>query len=502
MKKLILFPELILTLIFSVQTNFANYSTPGSSVSWNLNDLVSNSGGVVTFSSGIYFVNDTLIISSSDTLKILNNSTLKLAYNIVFKIRGTIFVNPPDSVNITSIDTAQKFSEMRIDTSSSSILQKVIFAYSFNGLRISDCNPLINLCTIRNNCFGNTATTAPAINLFRSNPIISNCSIYRNYKVAIGGGANIANAPQILYNNIYENNYANANASQINLGQSGSGTTIIRGNTIIGLYTNSGGIATLPIGTLTIIIENNVIKKNRYGIALQSSGNAIVRGNIIDSNNIQNNPNLGGSGINLLGSGVTALISKNLIRGNLWGITVQSRANPMIGDLSNSDTNYIGLNQIYHNHNSGIFYDLYNNTINPIKAENNYWGTTIIDTVEAHIVHQPDNDSGFVDYLPLWTPVGVSSVNTEIPSSYILYDAYPNPFNPVTNIRFEIPFSGNVKISVYDITGKEVSVLLNEFVSSGRYEVQFDGGKFSSGVYFYSISAGNYSATKKLILVK
>jgi len=127
----------------------------------------------------------------------------------------------------------------------------------------------------------------------------------------------------------------------------------------------------------------------------------------------------------------------------------------------------------------------------------------IQDSVEAHIFHQPDSAAlGFVDYLPLWTPVGISPVNSEIPSKYMLYDAYPNPFNPVTNIRFEIPLSGNVKISVYDIEGKEVTILLNEFISPGKYEVQFDGGNFSSGVYFFSIVSGNFLSTKKLVLVK
>ena len=128
MKKLFLFPVLILTLIFSVHTNFANYSTPGSSVSWNLNDLVSNSGGVVTFSSGTYFVNDTLTVSSSDTLKILTNATVKFAFNVVFFVNGTLIVNPADSVKFTSIDTTQKFMDVRLDDlSDASIINKLIF---------------------------------------------------------------------------------------------------------------------------------------------------------------------------------------------------------------------------------------------------------------------------------------------------------------------------------------------------------------------------------------
>jgi parallel beta-helix repeat protein len=503
MKKLIQFPVLILTLIFSVHTNFANYSTPGLSVSWNLNDLVSNSGGVVTFSSGTYFVNDTLTVSSSDTLKILTNATVKLAYNVVFLVNGTLIVNPTDSVKFTSIDTTQKFQELRLDgASNASLFNKFIFEYSFNGLRLLNVSPQFTNCTFRYNCFGATLTT-PALNLFNSNAVVTNCLFYRNYRAAIAGGSNIANAPQITNSQFIENVLTSGNVPQINLGQSGSGTTLIRGCTIIGISVLSGGIAALPTGTLTLIAENNIIKKNRYGIALNGSVNAIIRGNTIDSNNIQGLPLLGGSGLNFVGSGINARVSKNIIRWNLWGVTLQSNAAPVFGDLSISDTNYVGMNQIHSNSNSGVFYDFYNNTAQPIKAENNFWGTMIQDSVEAHIFHQPDSAAlGFVDYLPLWTPVGISPVNSEIPPNYMLYDAYPNPFNPVTNIRFEIPSSGNVKISVYEITGKVVSVLLNEFVNSGKYEVQFDGGKFSSGIYFYSILSGNYSATKKLVLVK
>ncbi|MEZ4824517.1 MAG: dockerin type I domain-containing protein [Ignavibacteria bacterium] len=75
-----------------------------------------------------------------------------------------------------------------------------------------------------------------------------------------------------------------------------------------------------------------------------------------------------------------------------------------MGDLSSPDTTDVGLNQIYNNGNTGQIYDLYNNTPDSLKAENNYWGTSIQDSVEAHIYHKPDDPSlGNVDYLPLAT---------------------------------------------------------------------------------------------------
>ena len=501
MKKVILFFTFLINF-----TVYSDYTTPNTSVSWNLDNLVTNSGGAVTFSGGNYFINSNLTIAQSDTLKILSNATVKIALNVVFLVNGTFIVNPADSVKLTSIDTTQKFTELRLDAAGVNCsFNKMIFEYSFNGLRLLNVSPNFTNCTFRYNCNGNSSTTVPALNLFNSNPTIQNCLFYRNHRAAIAGGSNIPNAPKILYSQFIENNLLNGNVPQINLGQSGSGTTIIRGCTILGSAIQSGGIATLALGTLSIIIENNIIKRNRYGIAITNANtSAIIRGNIIDSNNIQGDPNLGGSGINFNGtSTVTALVSKNYIRGNLWGITIQSSAKPMLGNLSVSDSNYIGQNFIFWNHNNGVFYDLYNNTPDSIKAENNFWGTGNPDSVEAHIVHKPDNAAlGFVDYLPLFIPLGINEITNEIPAGYKLFDAYPNPFNPETNIKFMIPAEGLTTLKIFDITGKDVGTLLNEKLNSGTYIYSFSATSLASGVYFYSLRSGNYFETKKFILVK
>ncbi len=496
---------LTILLLFS-SVVYAGYSTPGTGKSWNLDSLTAFSGGSVTFSGGVYYFNDTLILSQSDTLKILVNTTVKLASIGVFSVYGTLIINPPDSVKFTSADTTQKFYEMRLeDLSDASVMKKMIFEYSFNGIRLLNTSPLIDSCIIRYNCTGNTSTTAPAINLFNSNAVISHCKIYRNYKVAIGGGANIANAPQILYNEIYVNNIANANVSQINLGASGTGTTLIKGNIIRGLFINAGGIATLPVGNLNIVIEDNIIKNNRYGIAIQNANtNAVIRGNIIDSNNIQGNPMLGGSGINFLGnSTLTAVVTHNFIRWNLWGITIQNTAKPNLGNLSNTDTSDNGYNYIYGNSNSDTIYDLYNNTPDSIKAENNFWGTGNLSIIEQHIFHKPDNPAlGFVDYIPIYIPVSVSNNGSLLPSGYKLFNIYPNPFNPTAVITYEIPKAVHVYLKVYDILGKEISVLEEGVKQAGKHEVIFNGVNFSSGVYFVVLKTEGFVDSRKFVLIK
>jgi hypothetical protein len=79
---------------------------------------------------------------------------------------------------------------------------------------------------------------------------------------------------------------------------------------------------------------------------------------------------------------------------------------------------------------------------------------------------------------------------------------YPNPFNPTTTIKYELPKSSMVRLSVYDILGREVSVLVNETVDAGVHEVRFEAAGLASGVYFYRLTAGSFVQTRKLLLVR
>jgi len=98
--------------------------------------------------------------------------------------------------------------------------------------------------------------------------------------------------------------------------------------------------------------------------------------------------------------------------------------------------------------------------------------------------------------------VGIQNISTEIPSSFSLSQNYPNPFNPMTNVKFSIINAGNVRIIVYDVQGREVQTLVNERLNVGTYEVRFDGSMLNSGVYFYKLIAGDFTETKRMILIK
>lgn len=96
----------------------------------------------------------------------------------------------------------------------------------------------------------------------------------------------------------------------------------------------------------------------------------------------------------------------------------------------------------------------------------------------------------------------VRNNNQVIPSAYSLDQNYPNPFNPSTKISYSIPVEGFVTLDVYNSIGQKVASLVNETKSAGSYEVSFDAARLSSGIYFYQISSGNFTDTKKMILMK
>ena len=89
-----------------------------------------------------------------------------------------------------------------------------------------------------------------------------------------------------------------------------------------------------------------------------------------------------------------------------------------------------------------------------------------------------------------------------IPTEFALYQNYPNPFNPSTLIKYEVPENSFVSIRVYDLLGEELATLVNEEKSAGSYDVNFDAGQLSSGFYIYTIKAGNFTSTKKMMLMK
>jgi hypothetical protein len=146
---------------------------------------------------------------------------------------------------------------------------------------------------------------------------------------------------------------------------------------------------------------------------------------------------------------------------------------------------------------------------------NNWFIQSIPYSVRLRKVYFVNRDTGFVvgDSMILRTtngggPIGINTISTEIPKSFNLYQNYPNPFNPVTKINFEIPLVETtrrvvlVKLSIYDILGREITTLVNEQLRPGTYSVEWNGTNYSTGIYFYKLQTQNYTESKKMVLVK
>jgi hypothetical protein len=115
-------------------------------------------------------------------------------------------------------------------------------------------------------------------------------------------------------------------------------------------------------------------------------------------------------------------------------------------------------------------------------------------------------EGGYV-YRTTFSTIGIRKISEKIPSGFELHQNFPNPFNPATNIRFDVPANvkhekSKVKILVYDILGKQIAELVNEELSPGSFKVDWDASNYPSGVYFYKLSAGDYTATMKMVLMK
>ncbi len=100
------------------------------------------------------------------------------------------------------------------------------------------------------------------------------------------------------------------------------------------------------------------------------------------------------------------------------------------------------------------------------------------------------------------TFTGIEPVSAEVPEQYKLYNNFPNPFNPITKIKFDNIASQKVTLDVYDILGSKIEELVNEDLPAGQYEFEWNASAYSSGIYFYRVETGNFTDTKKMVITK
>ncbi len=119
-----------------------------------------------------------------------------------------------------------------------------------------------------------------------------------------------------------------------------------------------------------------------------------------------------------------------------------------------------------------------------------------------HCHNLEHEDDGMMLNFKVADPVGINEGNSNVPEDYNLYQNFPNPFNPTTEIKFSISKDSNMKLKIYDQLGREVSTLVDDFKKAGTHSVKFNADNLSSGEYFYKLIVGNKSLTKKMLLLK
>jgi hypothetical protein len=145
----------------------------------------------------------------------------------------------------------------------------------------------------------------------------------------------------------------------------------------------------------------------------------------------------------------------------------------------------------------------YTDTAEDVDARGDYTAYYKLKAVDA-----ADNKSEFSSTVSIRVENGLGlgkqivQVSDEIPQSFVLLNNYPNPFNPVTTIPFDLPEANFTSLSIYNSLGQKVATLVNRELEAGRYQAEFDAGSLPSGVYFYRLTAGKFTAVKRMLLIK
>ncbi|HMQ68513.1 MAG TPA: choice-of-anchor B family protein [Ignavibacteria bacterium] len=186
-------------------------------------------------------------------------------------------------------------------------------------------------------------------------------------------------------------------------------------------------------------------------------------------------------------TGITSSIVHNIETYGNYGVIAHYSAGVRVINIADPD-----------NPTEIAWYDTYPS--NNSESYNGCWGVYMLPSGK---IIASDRQTGLYVLKTNFPLTGISNeVSNIAPENYTLEQNFPNPFNPSTVIKYQIPASDFVSLKVYNEAGKEVADLVNENQTPGTYEINFDGSKLSSGIYFYSIKAGEFNTTKKMLLIK
>ncbi|NOS86580.1 MAG: T9SS type A sorting domain-containing protein [Ignavibacteria bacterium] len=238
-----------------------------------------------------------------------------------------------------------------------------------------------------------------------------------------------------------------------------------------------------------------------FGLAVSGAGNVYVTGSSIGQGSATDYATVmyNSSGVQ---QWVTRYNGPNNTSDDASAIDVDVSGNAFVTGASNSGgTNLDYLTLKYNPAGVLIWEQRYNGPANGVDAA---LSVCVDGSGNAYVTGNSQGSGSSSDYATIKYSVltAVNPEGSEIPSSYRLYNNYPNPFNPATTIKFDLPVQANTKLIVYDVTGKTVKLLVNQVMSAGSHSFSFDAAGFSSGVYFYKVQAGDFSEIKKMVLIK
>lgn len=484
MKKLL---PLIFLACFSVC--YSQITTPGTGARFTFSNFVNDPSGTVTSpEAGVFTLSQDLTISVNDTLWLdAATQSVNIADSVTLTIAGCVLCE--DRTNQLEIIGIQgnnsTFFEWRFEEAASSVLKNLKIATG-ESIFLNQSSVTFQFCEF-------SQFNSQVIKYMNCNPIILHCDFHDNRQAAINSGANVTGSPIICYNQFYHNVLDDVNQPQINLGPGTNGRDIIiEGNTIDGCSPMSGGIAIanlMNIGFTTAVIRDNIVENNRYGYTQQGTNiYAIIEDNTFKNNNLETNPMNGGSGISIYGSDTTcaAKLRRNVITGNLWGITAIYYHNI---DMGTADD--FGHNSLYDNGNGGVTYALYNNANSSMTAIGNYWGGNTEEFAESVIYHRPDlgDNYGLVLYTPILTEDPEEITDTET----IAINIYPNPTHDNLTVESESPIR---EISVFDQMGRTTSVE-TRLIASLR--VDLNTSSLPVGIYILKVVTDRGIETTKFV---
>ena len=393
---------LLVFLFFISLTSVLNaqWVSPGNGTSYTLPDLVNVTNGAVTQGPDGFLINTDLTISTNDVLVIDNQVSRIDAAAILLTINGSMVCTNTGSnrVKFYGLNETEHF-KIRFENAVGCNIKKMYFS---DGAGIKVIESEVTFDDVKFVYFTRDYCNA-VIDVFNCDPVIKNCYFMLNQSAAISSPANGQASPQIL-NCDFDTNVTDINSPQINLGPGGQDTIRIVGNEIYTIMAQwyVGGISVADLmgtGSTKVLLKDNIIREGRYGYNQQGQTiSSVIEGNQFLNNFHEENPMNGGSGISIYGSSTNnkAILRNNVITGNLWGITAI-----YLHDIDLGTEDDWGNNEIHDNYNSGVIYDLYNNSACDITAVGNKWGTIHESDIEDHIVHQTDDPSlGLVTYIP------------------------------------------------------------------------------------------------------